>query len=244
MWRTVIVKRYLIYGIAFILFLSLGVSACQAAGLTSTTPTVSQSNTSSLAFSSVSDVAHTPSWKQVDADGVLLGIGVPLGWSAHRAQAGLLLAERSAPIGEDSNTAGMELHIFVSRMEQFEGFTDSVENPALHALRQAVGDNDLIGNVLATEPSSFEWDSHPAAYYLLSDGRDSLGVVIGFALEASERLVVLNLSAPKDQRESIRGRLYELLTGFTVNGDELNPDALDAIPDSLAFPDTEASSNT
>jgi len=172
LWRTVIVKRYLIYGIAFILFLSLGVSACQAAGLTSTTPTVSQSNTSSLAFSSVSDVAHTPSWKQVDADGVLLGIGVPLGWSAHRAQAGLLLAERSAllaersaPIGEDSNTAGMELHIFVSRMEQFEGFTDSVENPALHALRQAVGDNDLIGNVLATEPRSFEWDSHPAAYY-------------------------------------------------------------------------------
>ncbi len=237
-------KRYLNYGIAFILFLSLGVTACQAVGPASTTPTVPQSAVSSLASAGTGEVATTPAWKQVDADGVLLGIGVPVGWSAHRAQAGLLLAERAAPIGEDSITAGMELHIFVWPMNQFEGLTPALPNPALHALRQVVGDNDLIGNVLATEPNSFEWDSHPAAYYLLSDGRDSLGVVIGFALEASERLVVLNLSAPEDQRELIRGRLHELLTGFTVNGDQLNTDALQAIPDSLTFPDSDRSGDT
>jgi hypothetical protein len=234
-----------VYGISFIIFLSIGTAACQAADFASSTPTLFQTQipTPFSTPSPTAPIIPTPYWKQIDADGVLLGIQVPAGWAAHRAQAGLLLAERGAGIGENTPPAVMELHIFVWRMNRFADLTPTLGNPAHVALNQVVSDRELIGTAQATAPISFEWDGHPAAYYLLRDGQETLGVVIGFALPPSERLVILNLSAPHSEAEVLRPRLADLLATFTVNGDRLHTGALDSLPDPLDFPVIEQTAN-
>lgn len=231
-------KHYLLYGISFIVFLSLGVTACQASGQASSTPTVFQSPMPARTPTATPTSVMT--WKEVNADGVNLGIPVPPGWVAHKAQAGLLLAEHSLLIGSEPALKGMEMHIFVWRMSQFGELLPSLDNPALDALRRVVGDDSLMGNVMVTEPSPFDWDGLPAAYYLLSDGQESLGVVIGIGLPSPERLVILNLSADHEQRESIRGRLTGLLAGFTINGEPLPTAPLHHLPDPLIFPERDA----
>jgi hypothetical protein len=227
------VRRYLHYGLSFIVFLSLGTAACQAAGVASSTPTVTQSPVTSL--TPPATALATPLWKQVDLDGVTLEIAIPEGWAAQKAESGLLVAERPAPMGANSSS-GIELHIFVRRMTHFTDGNPMPENPALHALQQAVGDRALIGAALATEPASFDWDGHPAAYYLLHDGGASLGVVIGCALTAAERLVVLHLSAPEAHSGQVRARLADLLAGFRINGERMAAESLAALPDPLVFP--------
>lgn len=217
----------------------------------SITPTVTdrgslQSITSSEVVSesdSGSDVEPDAVTDETDAleytmEGVNLRLNAPTGWQAD-VMDGLLLIEHTTSMDDGSPNAGMLVYIFVPPLSEFAVLTGS-GNFAYAVLNHVVRMPQRVGHdVSVTDPVSFRWGNHDAAYYLLS-GLDVRTMVLAVAVPNNNglrpSLVVCNISVPNDREGMLRTVLPYILDGLTIDETTLEGDALQALPDPLPFP--------
>jgi hypothetical protein len=168
---------------------------------------------------------------------VTVGIRVPVGWEVQITEDGLLMAERFGKMGAGRLVWGMQVHVFVYRIDDVElaGAGDN-DNVAWHVLKTVTSKRQYIGNAAVSEPQPFQWDAHDAAYYLLNNGDGNVMLVVAVALDEPRRLVVCNFTAPSKKAAYIRSKLPQMLSTLTLNGLRLNVAALHALPDPLVFP--------
>lgn len=108
-------------------------------------------------------------------------------------------------------------------------------------LKQIIEKPYLIGHARVSEPAGFEWDGHDAAYYLLNDGEGNRSVLLAFALQRPQRLVVCNFSSPAADAHNIRAMLPSVLSSLTINGTSMDISAINSLPDPLDFPGEDES---
>jgi hypothetical protein len=173
-------------------------------------------------------------WLETEMNGVTLGIWTPEGWETDLAQ-GLILAERTTASNGDP-AEGMLIYIFVPPLDEF-GIPDGASNFAWAVLAKVVQMPSHTGrDVSVSEPAGFQWGQSDAAYYLITTGDGVRALVLAVAIPGERKVVVCNISVAASQADRIRAALPELLGGLTVNGREMNGNALDALPDPLPFP--------
>jgi hypothetical protein len=181
--------------------------------------------------------ASTPdtTWIETVTNGVRLGMWMPDDWIAD-THGGLMLAEPTPSSEDEGVDVTVVVNLFVPRLDYFIIPEDSEENVALAVLEQVVDMPSAIGdNVITTEPSSFDWNGHDAAYYLLTAHDGANTIVIAVEVTA-DKLVMCNVSMPEAEAHRVRQMLPQLLQGFTVNEEEMNGEALNVLPDPLTFP--------
>ena len=135
-------------------------------------------------------------------NGVSLGLWQPVGWEADLSH-GLVIAEPSQA-NNSMAAGGLLIYCFVPQTDEFHiGTTDS--NSAWTVLNQVVKMPSHTGRDVAIgTPIGFDWDSYPAAYYLLTSGDGVRVLVIAMTVPDARKIVVCNLSIPVAQASRIR----------------------------------------
>lgn len=208
-------KRFLLAAMLLLM------AACQSAAPTETsTETIPNSS--------------EPQWLETQMNGVSLGMWKPRGWETDVSD-GLVLAEHTISTS-GSIESGMLIYVFVPPVDDFHVAAGD-SNFAWAVLNQVVKMPSHTGNdVSFSQPASFEWDAHDAAYYLLTTGDGVRAVVLALALPGESKVVVCNISVPMAQADRIRAMIPRILDGLTINGMALDGTALDRLPDPLPFP--------
>ena len=131
---------------------------------------------------------------------------------------------------------GMLIYCFVPPMDEFEVSTGDA-NYAWTVLKQVVKMPSHTGrDVSVSEPEGFDWETFPAAYYLLTTGDGIRALVLALGLPGRDKMVFCNVSVPAAQGDRIRRLLPDVLDGLVVNGTTLHGTALETLPDPLPFP--------
>jgi hypothetical protein len=183
-------------------------------------------------------------WMETEMNGVHIGMRVPSGWAAD-INSGLLLAEHTSSMDTSEVEVAVLIRIFVPSLDNIpHSQIIEAENAALALLDQVVNMPSVIGqHVVVSEPVSFNWDGHEAAYYLLSDVYGVKTIVI--AVEAPEdQFVVCNIGMPPSEAPRVREMLPEVLDGLQIDGVAMDGESLDALPSPLEFPVYDQSPNT
>jgi hypothetical protein len=229
-------KRFLVAAVFLI-------AACQ-----STMPPRSQSEETPTAAPLITDEAEVtetvaaPSWLETEMNGVSLGMWRPDGWEADQSQ-GLVVAEHTVTAWATVE-GGILIYCFVPLVDQFDVEPNAAANFALAVLDKVVKMPSHTGrDVAVSQPVGFEWDNHPAAYYLLTTGDGVRALVLAIALSDEQKVVVCNLSVPGGQADRIREMTPQVLDGLTVDGEALDGATLEALPDPLPFPRYSLASN-
>jgi hypothetical protein len=176
-----------------------------------------------------------PRWLETEMNGVSLGIWRPDGWETDQSH-GLVLAEHTVS-SWTTVEGGMLVYCFVPLVDEFDVPVNSDPNFALAVLNKVVRMPSHTGrDVVVSQPVGFEWDSHEAAYYLVSTGEGVRVLVLALALAGKQKVVVCNLSVPVSQASRIRSVTPEILDGLTIDGEALDGAALNVLPDPLPFP--------
>lgn len=176
----------------------------------------------------------TRQWLETEMNGVSLGLWTPEGWEADLSD-GLVLAEHSVS-SRGKYEDGILIYCFVPPMDEFQ-VSASDANYAWAVLKQVVKMPSHTGiDVSVSEPTGFDWETFPAAYYLLTTGDGVRALVLALGLPNPKKLVVCNVSVPMAQADRIRQLLPNVLDGFVVDGTTLHGAALDVLPDPLPFP--------
>jgi hypothetical protein len=182
-------------------------------------------------------------WLETEMNGVSLGIWTPNGWEADLSDS-LVLAEHVVST-HGTMIGGMLINCFVPAMDEFQDIAADADNYAWSVLNQVVKMPIHTGHdVVMSDPAGFDWETFPAAYYLVSMGDGVRALVLALALPGEKKVVVCNVSVPASQAGRIRTSLPLLLDGLKVNGTTLHGSALAALPDPLPFPHYSLSATT
>ncbi len=203
--------------------LMLGIVGCQAFSTTPNQSMVAQKHP----YPKGEDYAYH------DGGDVHLKILVPDGWETFNTDAGIVLNEQVGATSID----GVLVHIFLPNMNDFMYPDTSDVNLAWSILNQVVSNPDYIGNALVSDPVAFEWDAHDAAYYLLNNRDETVTMLLALGMPTQNSLVVCHVSAPNNQANRIRALLPELLKTLTLDGNLIDAEALESLPDPLVFPE-------
>jgi hypothetical protein len=180
--------------------------------------------------------SESSEWIENQTHGVNLEIDVPAGWQGRKTEGGIVIAEHASALNADHQSEGIQAHVFVRLLTEFQFPLIQVSNEAWWALKQIADDRYYTRGASVSEPYGFEWGGHDAAYYLLNDGRQKVMLILAIT-PASERMVTFSISSPWDESQTIRGLLPDLLSACKINGQPLDPGALDHLPDPLVFPE-------
>lgn len=215
-------------------------AACEARPFTSPTAAIPEtplpegSDTVSAVTDAVSTEEPASRWLEIEMNGVALGMWQPSNWETDISD-GLVLAEHTVS-PHKPNEEGILVHCFVPPTDDFRN-PDPEINYAWQFLDWVVKMPNHTGwDVTMNEPEGFTWDTHDAAYYLLTTGDGVRGIVLAVALPGEQRIVACNISATMSQAYRIRASLPRLLNGLMIEGYTLTSDALDVLPDPLQFP--------
>ena len=178
-------------------------------------------------------------WATHENNGVTLSIQIPDGWQSYRTADGIVLSEYIGTAETAGHLQGILMYVFVPRMDIFELPTSDDVNLAWAVLKQVVHNPDYVGRALASEPQAFEWDHHDAAYYLLNNRDGTLTLLLAMGLPG-RKLLVSHISLPESHAARLRPLLPNLLATLTVNGEQIDPSALNHLPDPLVFPADES----
>jgi hypothetical protein len=171
-------------------------------------------------------------WIETDAQGVKLGINVPPGWHGRKTDAGILIAQRP----NKPNTSGMQAHMFVRSMTEFQLPVPSQTNEAWSVLKQVADNKRYTGGALVSEPYGFDWGGHDAAYYLLNDGDQHVMLVMAMMTQTLDQLITFNISSSWGDGDTIRDFLPDYLSACSINGQQVDSSAVEHLPDPLMFP--------
>lgn len=171
---------------------------------------------------------------QVSADGVTLAIQTPRGWQSVPNEHGILLAEH-AELHDSGVPNGILVYIFVPKMEDID-IDDPNDNLALAVLDHVIKLPAYVGDSTVTSAMPMRLGPHNAAYYLLSDAEDNRTLVLALNDPVTDKIVVCNVSSSRRDSERIRGVLPTVLANLTIDGQAIELDGLDALPDPLVFP--------
>lgn len=215
-------------------------AACEARPSTSPTAAIVETipPEGTVSASSVNDAVATDEpqgrWLETEMNGVVLGIWQPTNWETDISD-GLVLAEHTVSPNQPTEE-GILVHCFVPPTDEFRD-PDPDRNYAWQFLDWVVRMPNHTGwDVTMSEPEGFTWDTHDAAYYLLTTGDGVRGIVLAVALPGEQRIVACNISAAMSQAYRIRASLPRLLDGLMIEGHTLANSALDVLPDPLQFP--------
>ena len=180
-------------------------------------------------------------WLQTKTAGIELGLWKPAGWAADTT-GGLALVEQVSPV--NNNPAAMEgvvVNFFFPDLGNFEMDAAS-QNHAMDIMTQAAVLPEVRQSAIAiSEPASFAWRDHDAAYYLLTGRGDTRTLVIGIFLPEKDKLLAINISMPSGEVSAVRDRLPALFADFMIDGIELDGADLDNLPNPLVFPSADDS---
>lgn len=182
--------------------------------------------------------AESSRWIENQTHGVRLEVDIPAGWQGRKTEGGIVFAEHSAAINYDRKSEGIQAHVFVRLLTDFQLPVPEATNEAWSALKQIADDKHYTRGAFVTEPYGFAWGDRDAAYYLLNDGYQNVMLIMAMTL-ASERLVTFSVRSPWNESQTIRNILPNLLNACKVDGKQLDPSALDHLPDPLVFPTAE-----
>lgn len=171
---------------------------------------------------------------QVSADGVTLAIQTPRGWQSVPNDYGILLAEHAELHGSGAPN-GILVYIFVPKIEDM-AVDDHEANLALAVLEHVTRLPAYVGDSTVTSAVPMRLGPHNAAYYLLSDAEDNRTLVLALTDPATNKIVVCNVSSSRHDSGRIRGVLPTVLASLTIDGQAIELDGLDALPDPLVFP--------
>lgn len=181
------------------------------------------------------EVVPADNYVETEANGVRLGIDIPVGWKVYkpqRGQGGLMISEHYEA---GQMMMGMQVHLFVYSISKFTIPPDD-DNVALSVLNQISAQPDYVGGGTVSDPEGFDWDGHDAAYYLLNNGDGNVTMLVAVSIDNPPRLVVCNISSPDNRAEGIRVLLPHLFSSLTINGETMSLDAVNALPNPLIFP--------
>lgn len=182
--------------------------------------------------------SESSQWIENQTHGVRLEVDIPAGWQGRKTEGGIVFAERTTALSYNHQSEGIQAHVFVRLLTDFQLPLAESHNEAWSALKQIADDKHYTRDAFVSEPFGFKWGDHDAAYYLLNDGHQSVMIIMAMTL-ASERLVAFSVSSPWSEGQTIRSILPNLLNACRVNGIQLDSSALDHLPDPLVFPEAE-----
>jgi hypothetical protein len=220
--------RYLLFGLLLLL------PACKR---WEASPTAEAPGTENLDLSTLS-LNTEPRWLEATTDGVTMGIMSPEGWFGE-TRGGLLIAEHVSPVEGSKPTAGILVYIFAPPLNEFSLSGQATDSFALHVLEQVIQMPTHVGfDVSVSQPVSFRWDNHDAAYYLLTGADGTRTLVLALTVpDNSNRLVVANISVPAGREAALRETLPRVLHGLEINEITLDGTGLNVLPDPLPFPE-------
>ncbi len=182
-------------------------------------------------------------WLENLAYGLRLEINIPTGWQGRKTENGIVVAEQASALSSDHQPEGVRAHVFVRLLTDFQLPLPGGGNQAWAALKQVVEDKHYIREALVSEPYGFDWGGHDGAYYLLNDEQQKVMLIMAI-IPATGRLVTFSISSPWSEGLTIRRVLPGLLRACKINGDMLDTDALDHLPDPLVFPEAEPTASS
>jgi hypothetical protein len=208
--------------IAFVVLFSL--AACQSGAIT-VTPTVEPT-----AQPAPDEVA------EVRADGITLALNTPSGWQSIPNERGILLAEH-AELSSSNATNGILVYVFVQPTRELDLNTPDDTSLALRLLNHVTRKPDSsLDDATITETEPLRVGLHDAAYYLLSDAQGNRTLVLALSSDATDKVIVCNVSASYQDSNRIREVLPMMLSRLTIDGQEVDLSGLDILPDPLIFP--------
>ncbi len=183
-----------------------------------------------------------PERLETTMNNVSLALNIPNGWWGNVTD-GILMVERMHSVEAANPMSGMLVYIFSPSIDNFNMIlttSQSDYNLAYEVLNQVVSMPTEIGlNVLSYGPVAFDWDHQEAAYYLLTDPDGTRTMVIGVEVPNQNSLVVINVSAPFEQKDRLRETLPSLLASLSINGMSLSDAAINDFPTPLDFPERD-----
>lgn len=216
------------------------IAACQPAAL-SPQPT---ENTIFNVGSAVPDASDSGEPRSNNINGTVGAVTVsivnPDGWTTvvHDDSLALMQHDPSLATGVSSPDSGIIITLFMPNPEdmQVPPAPSDEHNHALWMLRHVVEMPSIIGlNAVASAPVAFDWNGHPAAYYLLTGQMDKRAIVLAVSL-IDGPLTGINISMPEAHLADAHSLLGEVFADFTVDGVMLGGDALNVLPNPLVFP--------
>jgi hypothetical protein len=203
----------------------LWLAACQAG--TGTAPTLEPT----------AEVTPDDEVTQVSASGVTLAIRAPAGWQSVPNEYGILLAEHTELDG-NQRVDGILVYVFVQGIAELDLDPAPANNPALRLLNHVTGmPDDSLRNASISATTPFKLGAHEAAYYLLSDGHGNKTLVLAMADSMADKVIVCNVSAPRQEAQRIRAVLPMMLERLTIDGQAVDMTGLELLPDPLVFPE-------
>lgn len=170
---------------------------------------------------------QTTRWLETEMNGVRLGMWRPDGWMTDVSE-GLLLFE--------TDDDPMSIYCTVPLLNEFH-LRPNAANNALDVLKQVVEMPAHMGpDMRMSEPTAFQWDNHPAAYYVFSAGDGTRMLVLALDVPNKRQIVVCAISIEVGAKNRIRTELPALLDGLMIDGTSLRGESLNALPDPLPFP--------
>lgn len=217
----------------FLIFAVMALASCQSLALSN-----GPEQQASAEATAVADA-----WMETEMNGVRLGVRMPPGWdAAHNAEyggrpEGLMLVEYRPDADTGELEVGALVYLFVPPLDNFRIPEDSGENAALAVLDQVVEMPSHIGDdAVASDPVPFEWDGRDAAYYLLTSANAAKTIVLAVETKSERRLVVCNINMPASETVRVREMLPTILDGMMIDGEVLDGQGLEVLPDPLVFP--------
>jgi hypothetical protein len=188
----------------------------------------------------VEGAASAPEWVEGRLQQLRIGLWKPAGWTLDDSAEAMTLLQHNPSIvnGVSSPENGIIINLFAPSLDHLEmpPPPPNDHNFALWILRHVVNMPSAVGtSVHTSEPTEFDWNGYPAAYYLLSGAGTRRAIVIGVELPES-RMLAINIAMPESQVERARALLPELFADFSVSGIVLGGEALRVLPDPLSFP--------
>ena len=218
----------------------MALAACETRPTTSPTAAIPETllPEATQVASSVTDAVTTEEpasrWLETEMNGISLGMWQPINWETDMSD-GLVLAEHTVSPSQPAEE-GILVHCFVPPTDEFHN-PDPDKNYAWQFLDWVVKMPNHTGwDVTMSQPEGFTWDSHEAAYYLMTTGDGVRGIVLAVAIPDEHRIVACNISATMGEASRIRATLPDLLNGLMVDGQSLTSAALAILPDPLRFP--------
>lgn len=176
---------------------------------------------------------------------VPVSIVKPDGWTTVVNDDSMALMQHNPSLatGVSSPDSGIIITLFTPNLDdmQVPPAPADEHNQALWMLRHVVDMPTVIGlNAVASSPVAFDWNGHPAAYYLLTGQMDKRAIVLAVSLNDGP-LTGINISMPETHLADAHSLLSEVFVDFTVDGVLLGGDALNVLPNPLIFPVSGAS---
>lgn len=175
----------------------------------------------------------TPTTRQIQATigGVTLGVDLLPGWEAYIDNAHFTVVEKQ-PVMADGALSGIVVNFWVPEQSIVSTGDDVTVADVLGNVVKTLESSD----VAASEPQSFEWHGHDAAYYVLNSGDGNLTLVVAMMVSEDTGMIAMNISAPADHNQRLMDLLPVLFNNFSINGKVLSPEAFHNMPDELTVP--------